>query len=120
MKTSMALYVVFLSSPITFFLNDEAAKNGLQALLRHLVNKAVITFSFHCYRKQLDERNKEFYDLKVESATKETSLREALLRIKELESSLKNEVNYYQSVAHRYQSLYLSRLLQVVCSNCAG
>ncbi|XP_067033138.1 uncharacterized protein [Acropora muricata] len=29
------------------------------------------------------------------------SLRESLLRIKELESSLKNEVNYYQSVAHR-------------------
>lgn len=54
-------------------------------------------------RKQLDEKNKEFYDLKVVSTTQEMSLREAQLKVKELESSLKNEINFRQSVACRYE-----------------
>ena len=57
MKTSMAFYVVFLSSPITFFLNYESAKKGLQELLRHLV-KAVLTFFFFPLLQETTRREK--------------------------------------------------------------
>ena len=60
-------------------------------------------YSSYFLRKQLDEKNKEYYDLKVVSTTQEMSLREAQLKVKELESSLKNEINFRQSVACRYE-----------------
>lgn len=56
-------------------------------------------------RKQLDDKNKEFYDLKVANTAQEMGLRDALFKIKDLESSLKNEAAFHQSIARRNDQL---------------
>ena len=60
-------------------------------------------FFYQFNRKQLEDKNKEFYDLKVASTAQEMGLRDALFKIKDLESSLKNETTFHQSVARRYE-----------------
>lgn len=84
------------------------AKNvrDLQSVSSELKNKLDVETTakqaeLELVKKQLDEKNKEFYDLKVVSTTQEISLREAQMRIKELENSLKNEVNFHQCIVQR-------------------
>ena len=61
-------------------------------------------FSFWYFnRNQLEGKNKEFYVLKLANTTQETNLRNAQFKIKDLESSLKNEITLHQSIARRYE-----------------
>ncbi|XP_022803512.1 centromere-associated protein E-like [Stylophora pistillata] len=59
-------------------------------------------------RKQLDDKNKEFYDLKVANTAQEMGLRDALFKIKDLESSLKNEAGFHQSIALSFSGIKLA------------
>lgn len=56
-------------------------------------------------KNQLEEKNKEFYDLKVANTTQDMSLRDAQFKIKDLENSLKNEITLHQSIARRNDQL---------------
>lgn len=62
----------------------------------------IVAFWNFC-RSQLEEKNKEFYDLKVANTTQDMSLRDAQFKIKDLENSLKNEITLHQSIARRYE-----------------
>ncbi|XP_020620712.1 intracellular protein transport protein USO1-like [Orbicella faveolata] len=56
-------------------------------------------------KNQLEEKNKEFYDLRVANTTQDMSLRDAQFKIKDLENSLKNEITLHQSIARRNDQL---------------
>lgn len=56
-------------------------------------------------KNQLEEKNKEFCDLKVANTTQDMSLRDAQFKIKDLENSLKNEITLHQSIARRNDQL---------------
>jgi len=56
-------------------------------------------------KNQLEEKNKEFYALKLANTTQDTNLRDAQFKIKDLESSLKNEITLHQSIARRSDQL---------------
>ena len=49
-------------------------------------------------------KNKEFYVLKLANTTQGMNLRDAQFKIKDLESSLRNEITLHQSIARRYES----------------
>ncbi|CAH3179049.1 unnamed protein product [Porites lobata] len=79
-------------------INTELKKKlDVQATVKHAELELV--------KKQLEGKNKEFYDVKVASTTQEMNLREAQLKIKEVESSLKNEIAVHQSVSLRNDQL---------------